>query len=341
MGPNFFLLLTFAFSFSAFAVDISFDVGGVARSARIIPSSVWRLAYPTIIALHGGGGNREELERDARLPDYTRPRGVLLVLAEGTGPRYPSGKIAGSWNAGRCCGPAMVNQVDDIAYLRTLIERVVRDHKADPKAIAVVGFSNGAKMAYRAACELPDRIAAIGAVGGVGVFESQVRSRDHCLPGNVPTIQIHGKADVCSPPGGGDVYHPNCVDTFVEKLTGIPPANAGELFVSLEDAESFFDYWSKRMGYAHLRATEPFPGHYRREYGTGPFAERKTKLWLLDGVGHTWPGGRYSEPCTNPLSFTCWAWRETVAGPKDGLLAPYPLFDASQEIVDFFLRVMR
>ncbi len=46
---------------------------------------------------------------------------------------------------------------------------------ADPKRVYVTGFSNGAGMAYKMACEKPDKVAAIGVVEGALVT--------HCDPG--------------------------------------------------------------------------------------------------------------------------------------------------------------
>src|SRR5581483_3180681 len=54
------------------------------------------------------------------------------------------------------------------------------------------GFSNGGMMSHRLACELSDRIAAIGAVAGTPAIPTCTPSRP------VPVLQTHGTADLLS-----------------------------------------------------------------------------------------------------------------------------------------------
>jgi len=63
---------------------------------------------------------------------------------------YPSGtgrldKMP-TWNSGNCCAYAMENHLDDVAFLRALIEKLDRDKSADSKRVFVAGISNGGMM---------------------------------------------------------------------------------------------------------------------------------------------------------------------------------------------------
>ncbi len=64
---------------------------------------------------------------------------------------FPSGD--GSWNAGLCCGAALRNGRDDVAYLAEVIADVrARWH---PTQVYLVGWSNGGMMAERLVIERP------------------------------------------------------------------------------------------------------------------------------------------------------------------------------------------
>jgi polyhydroxybutyrate depolymerase len=75
----------------------------------------------------------------------------------------------------------------DVVHIRAFIDSVVRRVCADPRRVYLTGFSNGAGFAYRAGCELRDRVAAIAPVSG------SYRLHDTCNRGAMPTLEIHGR----------------------------------------------------------------------------------------------------------------------------------------------------
>ena len=84
---------------------------------------------------------------------------------------------------------AASRDVDDIGFLRAVIDELTRRLPIDTTRIYVVGFSDGGRMAYRAACELSSQIAAVGVVSG------SVEDPD-CHPAvPVSLIAFHGTAD--------------------------------------------------------------------------------------------------------------------------------------------------
>jgi polyhydroxybutyrate depolymerase len=86
--------------------------------------------------------------------------------------------------------------VDDVGFLRALIEKIELDYAVDPKCVYLTGISNGGMMTYRAACELSDKIAAIAPVEGAQNVE--------CRPSSpVSVIVLHGTADHLVPFEGG------------------------------------------------------------------------------------------------------------------------------------------
>ncbi|HJY87163.1 MAG TPA: hypothetical protein VKE24_10035, partial [Candidatus Acidoferrales bacterium] len=113
---------------------------------------------------------------------------------------YPSGTGRSSrmptWNSGNCCGYAMENKVDDVAFIRALIDNLEHNYSVDPRRIFVTGISNGGMMSYRIGCELADQIAAIAPVEGAQNID--------CWPsGPVSVILFHGSKDRLVPFRGG------------------------------------------------------------------------------------------------------------------------------------------
>lgn len=153
-----------------------------------VPAGVGTAEVPLVIALHGGTGSGRQFERSSGLDAQADQYGFVVVYPDGVG-TGPDETELRTWNAGLCCGPASRNGVDDVAFIGLLIDRMMADHFIDPDRVFVVGHSNGGFMAYRLACELSGRIAAVGLqAGGLGV--------DTCEPEQpVSLLHLHGRDD--------------------------------------------------------------------------------------------------------------------------------------------------
>lgn len=109
---------------------------------------------PLVLAFHGIELNAEEMIRISGLSEQANTSGFIVAYPNGTGGSK-------SWNGGHCCGEAAKNRVDDLGFVRALIDELASLANIDPGRVYATGFSNGAIMVYRLACELSDRIAAI------------------------------------------------------------------------------------------------------------------------------------------------------------------------------------
>ena len=107
---------------------------------------------------------------------------------------YPVG-LDGSWNAGSCCGRAAQNGYDDLGYLDQVLASALRESHADPRDVVLLGFSNGAMLAYWYACTRPDAVRAIGLVAAAVTAP--------CSPGPVFARHLHGTDDTVIPYAGG------------------------------------------------------------------------------------------------------------------------------------------
>jgi polyhydroxybutyrate depolymerase len=171
---------------------------GRTRHYRLyVPSSLAAgVPAPLLVALHGGLGSSAQFAANSGFDELAEANGFVVVYPDGIGAR-PDGTGPQTWNGGYCCGPAVRQDVDDVGFIRQLIDTLAADLPIDPARVFAAGHSNGAILSYRLACELSDRIVGIGVqAGSLGV--------DACTPPQpVSVIHLHGAADTNHPIGGG------------------------------------------------------------------------------------------------------------------------------------------
>src|SRR5271165_1129168 len=148
----------------------SITVSGMIRSYIVhVPKGHDQKALPVVLALHGATMNGAMMAWFSDLNRKADEAGFVAVYPNGTGSRSSL-----FWNGGNCCGSAMQNKVDDVAFVSALLDDLMRAYPVDVQRVYATGMSNGAIMAYRLALELSDRIAAIAPVAGsVGTEISQ------------------------------------------------------------------------------------------------------------------------------------------------------------------------
>ncbi len=206
------------------AASASFDVAGWSdRGYDLQLPSTHRCGQPIAVAIvfHGGGGNKS-LGKKTTCPDGDTTSDACLdqmALAAGMAVVFPNGtNVSGSgilspggirtWNAGggtngyNCVsGNACASHVDDVAYVRSLIASLGTRLTVDPKRVFATGFSNGAALSHRLACQASDLFAAVATVSGENQF---ALVEGGCAPTQrVAVLDIHGTADGCWPYDGG------------------------------------------------------------------------------------------------------------------------------------------
>jgi polyhydroxybutyrate depolymerase len=145
---------------------------------------------PLVIVLHDYGTTGDDMSA-LTISDEQATKGRFIVV-------YPEG-VKGSWNAGACCAPATTSGIDDVKFIGLLIDRMTKQEPIDAARVFVVGFSNGAAMADRLACELAERIRAVTSVSG-GMLVDSCRAASP-----VSLMEIHASNDRVFPIEGGDV----------------------------------------------------------------------------------------------------------------------------------------
>ena len=107
-------------------------------------------ALPVLLHFHGWGRQGDLIVNHQRISGHTRRRGVLLVAPNGLGR---------TWDFWRPGGR-------DVPFADAVLEDVAKRFPLDPDQIYVSGYSYGAAMAWRYACESGDGVAALLAISG-------------------------------------------------------------------------------------------------------------------------------------------------------------------------------
>ncbi len=260
---------------------------------------------PVVIVLHGGGGHAENAVDMTQFDVIAAREHFIVVYPDGTG-GTAGGRLL-TWNAEHCCAYARENKVDDVGFIRNVIDKLVASGRADPKRIYVTGMSNGAMMSHVLARHLPDRIAAIGPVVGA-VFGDEAPAK-----GPVAAIILVGQLDRTVPGAGGPVGG-NRRDGVIAQLAR-PPADrdvspdvaAADYWVKANGCNSpveAFDTAGKTISIQWNRCTSNAPVHFYR----------------VPENGHAWPGGRpgraEADQPTQAFNASETLWRFFNAHPK-------------------------
>lgn len=173
-------------------------VGGEMRSFRLYrPNAADDKGLPLMIVLHGGLGNASHMEKTTGMNKIADAGKFIVAYPDGTGGRLGAMKDRRTWNAGRCCGRAVKQNVNDVLFMEKMIAEIASKFSIDTRRVYATGMSNGAMLAYRLACEIPDKIAAIVPVSGTLAVDDCDRAKD------VPVLHIHGDQDKNVPFAGG------------------------------------------------------------------------------------------------------------------------------------------
>lgn len=146
---------------------------------------------PLIIALHGLGGTSNDLVASGvnLIADTAR---FMVMFPQA----MPNQFGQNAWNN----TTLLSSTADDKSFMNQLIDSAILNYNADPSRIYFSGFSMGSIMSYHMACELNNRIAAIGCMAGT-MPTSDIQN---CVPTYAtPVIHLHGTADGTVPYDSG------------------------------------------------------------------------------------------------------------------------------------------
>jgi len=116
-----------------------------------VPSGLSGSSVPLLLSLHGALQPYSLHERETRWSAVAATRHFIVA--------YPSAAAGLVWDAAQRSG--------DVTYLREVVEDVSRTWCVDPRRVHVEGFSSGANMSARLACDASAVFASVAAYAGV------------------------------------------------------------------------------------------------------------------------------------------------------------------------------
>ncbi len=250
-------------SHAAGEFDQTITSGGIERSYIFHVPTGYDGTEPAPVVLLIAG-----LALDARIMlDYTGlgavadREGFILVSLMGTG-ETPH------WNYANVPGGA-----DDVGFARDVLAKLGSELCTDAHRTFAAGFSSGSAMSERLACDIPDRIAAVGLVEQLSV-DCELKT---------PAIVFHGTIDQLVPFEGG--------------RENVPEEGGGPFPPVRETVSS----WASAQGCDTSApvVTKPQPHIELTMYNGCQQGDGAVQLYVVEGGGHAWPGAKkYADPAT-------------------------------------------
>lgn len=285
--------------------SLTIKSGDFDRVAHLqIPSSYKAAALPPLVlVLHGAGGNGRVVLDHNSWAVKAEKNGFIAVAPDGlpARPRENANFATNPalWNSGQLNDRSPRAQIDDVAYIRELLDAVQEKVPYDVNRVYCCGHSNGGGMTIKLAAELSERFQAVGAVAGLTVLSDPHPKKP------LATLCILGTKDPLVPIDGGDVRLP--WGTKRNPPVAVP-----------------LTIWAKAIG------CEPEPktisdekGVKKQEYPSKSGGPVLTVLFL-EGQGHQWPGSKSFMPVqalgpnVATINATDTLWDFFVATQKSG-----------------------
>lgn len=251
--------------------DETLESGGLERRYRLdIPESYdGARPLPVILGLHPLNISNTMVSFVSGFPEMAATNDFIVVA--------PSGRLNGVtpfWDA------LPVDDNADVQFIDALLDHLEATLCVDTGRVFAVGMSNGAQMSALLACQLPERIASIGAVAGVEFPEP-------CDGPAVPVLAFHGTEDPIIPYAGGGLN----ARTIAEQNLyhdALPPGVPEPLGQDQSMAR-----WAAHNGCGKPAVEERVSAEVRRR--TWPSCDAETVLYIVEGGGHSWPGKSFPE----------------------------------------------
>jgi polyhydroxybutyrate depolymerase len=232
---------------------------------------------PLLVMLHGGGGTAEAAMWETGWIKKADKAGFLAVFPNAVS-RDPSRRSSFAknpqlWNDGSDRFYPDQKAPNDVGFIAAMLDDLSARFALDARRIFVTGFSNGASMSFRIGAELADRIAAIAPVAGALWFDPQKFRHP------VPMCYITGTSDPLNLIEGGV---PKLTTGASDKVRAKPKPPVRDSILK----------WAKALG-CHSTTPSVSDNHgVRAETYSACIGAAEVVYIAVDGLGHTWAGGR-------------------------------------------------
>lgn len=244
---------------------------------HVPPSYDSRTQAPLVVMLHGGGGTAKAAMWETGWTEKADNAGFLAVfpnaMPQDASQRSSFAKNPQLWNDGSDRFYPSQKAPDDVGFITVMLDDLSARFNVDKRRVFVTGFSNGASMSFRVGAELSNRIAAIAPVAGACWLALVM------LEQPVSMLYITGKADPLNLIEGGV---PKLATGASDKVRAKPKPPVRESILK----------WIKALDSPVTSASVSDENGVRTEtYGPGRDGAEVVYI-SVDGLGHTWAGGR-------------------------------------------------
>jgi polyhydroxybutyrate depolymerase len=238
---------------------VSFTQGvtyqGTTRQVVFIhPSTTSASKAPALILLHGEGGSPIDLANNTKIGLLAENLGFWVIIPP---------QANKQWNT----YAKSKDTVDDVGFLKTLIQMAVQQYPIDSTRMSMAGMSDGGFMTMRMACEQPQLLASVSAVAAE-MLSSESRI---CAPARpLPTLYIMGTADPIVAYNGSTAFT-GAVNAF-NMWTGFNGCNTSQT--------------SKQQ----LQTTVNDGTTVTLQHNASCTSRGEVDLYTVNNGGHAWPG---------------------------------------------------
>ena len=274
------ILMTGTNAWAGLLKDQTLIVNGKKRSYDIyVPNRHFKKPLPLVLLLHGHMGDADVMTGENH---KKAPYKLWLKVAERDGwvVLVPDGEYGSDNNRGwnDCRGNAKTNpQVDDMAFLGLLLDKITREYPVNSRRIFAHGTSNGGNMVYRLAQETPERFRAMAAI--VAAMPEYNKCKESTRP--ISILIMNGTDDPLLPYSGGRV--------------GKREKDKDQRG-SVLSTQQTLQYWLKRDGITSMPQEKDLPDTNKRDGSTvhvklytGGKNNTEVMLYEVRGGGHTEP----------------------------------------------------
>jgi polyhydroxybutyrate depolymerase len=214
---------------------------------------------PLVVAFHGWPMTGAQMSYITHLSEVANTHGFAVL--------FPNG-YKQSWAVPGSDTPAQNAGIDDVGFVRSLLDSVGPHYGFDSSRVIATGISNGGIFVQVLGCLLADHLA--GIVPVAGLMRRDVAA--HCAPSRpVSVLEIHGTDDPLAPYSGS------------------------QDFLSFADTHAFWAQTDKCSG-ATTTGTLPDTAHdnttVTTSSSTGCASGTEVTSYTVNGGGHAWPNGQ-------------------------------------------------
>lgn len=214
---------------------------------------------PLLINLHGYSGEGSIHSSYTFLQLAAKERGLAYIAPDGSEDSFRNR----FWSASEACCNFNAAAIDDVAYLKSLVDEALATVSIDATRIYLFGHSNGHFMSYKFACSTDGLVAAVAGIAG-----AMDTSAENCQGSPTNVLHIHGTNDQTILYTGGELFekrYPSVNETI---------AQWGEINSCTRGDEGVIDLLSSMSG------AETTAERYRCEQGN-------LELWRINEGLHT------------------------------------------------------